>query len=221
MQPPSRSQPEAGPSLGRRARKAIATRQALFQSGLTAFEHRPLGVVSVLDITEASDVAKGVFYLHFRAKDEYLIALWDFVQNNFLAALRARVEPSRSRRARTDAAVVHYFDLIAEAPRECRFWLRMASYFGDELGEPGQMSRLRHDFRRRLAALLARTTEESVTTRELRTATVLDGTSWGLISEALQLDGQGSSAALDRAVFVRAVTSAIRALERGSADEEA
>jgi len=74
--------------MGRRARKALATRNAVFEAGLTAFENRPVGVVSVLDITEASDVAKGVFYIHYRGKDEFLIALWEFVQRTLLDAIR-------------------------------------------------------------------------------------------------------------------------------------
>ena len=80
----------------------------MFEVGLTAFENRPIGVVSVLDITEATDVAKGVFYLHFRGKDEYLIALWEFVQRTFLDAIRQRLDSCRSQRARIEGAVRHY-----------------------------------------------------------------------------------------------------------------
>ena len=53
-------QAEALKPLGRRARKALAVRQALFDAGLSAFERQPIGLVSILDITEAADVAKGV-----------------------------------------------------------------------------------------------------------------------------------------------------------------
>lgn len=200
----------AGQQLGRRARKALATRNAMFEAGLAAFEHRPLAVVSVLDITEASDVAKGVFYLHFRGKDEYLIELWKFVQRNFLDAVRQRLAASRTRRARIEAAVVHYHAMIAEAPRACRFWLRMSSYFGDEIGQPGGMSRLRQEYLQQLAALIEAVRLDEVDSAEIQVATVLDGASWGLISQAFQL----GVAALDQAAFVKSVASAIRALPR-------
>lgn len=201
---------EPSPPLGRRARKALATRRALFGAGLAAFEHRPLGVVSVLDITEASDVAKGVFYLHFAGKDDYLIELWKFVQEGFLRELRERIAPCRARRARIDAAVACHHRLLAAAPRECRFWLRMSSYFGDEIGQPGQMSRLRRDYLRSLAALLAggRTEDEGGTT--LQSATVLDATCWGLISHSVQ----HGAPALTQDELARAVAGAIRALGR-------
>jgi AcrR family transcriptional regulator len=198
------------PQLGRRARKALATRHAMFAAGLAAFENRPLGLVSVLDITEASDVAKGVFYLHFRGKDEYLIELWDFVRSRFLDALRDKLEATRARRARLEAVVAHYYAALVGAPRDCRFWLRMSSYFGDEVGQPGQMSRSREVYLQRLASLMAGVPRNEVGAAEIRAASVLDGASWGLISQSLQLGG----AALDEPGFVRAVTSAVRALPR-------
>lgn len=196
--------------LGRRARKALATRNAMFEVGLSAFENRPIGVVSVLDITEAADVAKGVFYLHFRGKDEYLIALWEFVQRIFLDAIRQKLDACRSRRARVDGAVRHYYGMIVESPRKCRFWLRMSSYFEDEIGQPGQLNRLRQEYLQQLAALIGGVTLEEVGAREIRVATVVDGACWGLISQALQL----GATALDEESYVNAVTSAIRSLLR-------
>ena len=201
---------EPAQQLGRRARKALATRNSMFEVGLTAFENRPISVVSVLDITEAADVAKGVFYLHFRGKDEYLIALWDFVQRTFLDAIRQRLETCRSQRSRIEGVVRHYYGMIQEAPRECRFWLRMSSYFGDEIGQPGQMSRLRQEYLQQLAALIGGITMEEVDTRELQLATMVDGACWGMISQAVQLD----VAALDEMTFIKSVTSALRSLQR-------
>ena len=75
---------------GRRARKAAATRRALFDAGLEAVGRRPFGVVSVLDLTDAVDVAKGVFYLHFKSKDEFLIELLRDVLGQFLEGLEAK-----------------------------------------------------------------------------------------------------------------------------------
>jgi len=203
--------PAQAQQVGRRARKALATRNAMFEAGLTAFENRPVGVVSVLDITEASDVAKGVFYIHYRGKDEYLIALWEFVQRTLLDAIRQRLGNVRSRRARIEGAIHHYQSMIEDSPRECRFWLRMSSYFGDEIGQPGQMSRLRQEYLQQLAALLGRVTLDNVGTREIEIATVVDGACWGLISQAIQV----GVSALDERRFVNVVTSAIRSLARG------
>ena len=210
MTEPQEDDVEPVQQLGRRARKALATRNAMFEVGLSAFENRPVGVVSVLDITEAADVAKGVFYLHFRGKDEYLVALWEFVQRTFLDTIRQTLETCRSRRARIEGVVSHYHSMIAEAPRECRFWLRMSSYFGDEIGQPGQLSRLRQEYLQQLAALIGGVTMEDVGSREIQIATIVDGACWGLISQAVQL----GVAALDEGSFVKAVTSAIRSLLR-------
>jgi len=199
---------EQATQLGRRARKALATRHSMFECGLTAFENRPLGLVSVLDITEAADVAKGVFYLHFGGKDEYLIALWEHVQRAFLDAIRQRVDTCRSRKARLESAVAHYHGMLDESSRECRFWLRMSSYFGDELGQPGKMSRSRQEYLQLLAALLCGVTLSEVGPREIQLATVVDGVCWGLISQSVQL----GAPPLDRESFVKAVTSAARAI---------
>jgi len=201
-------EPAEEPPLGRRARKALATRNSMFTVGLAAFEHRPIGVVSVLDITEAADVAKGVFYLHFRGKDEYLIALWEYVQRNFLDALRQKLDACRSRRARIEGLVRHYHEMIAESPHEVRFWLRMSSYFGDEIGQPGQLSRLRQEYLQQLAAQIGGVRMEEVGTDEVQVATVVDGTCWGLISQDVQL----GITALDGETFVKAVTSAVRSI---------
>jgi len=199
---------EPAQQLGRRARKALATRNAMFEAGLSAFENRPLGVVSVLDITEATDVAKGVFYLHFRGKDEFLIALWEFVQRNVLDAVRQRLDSCRSSRARIEATAVHYHRMISDAPRECRFWLRMSSYFGDEIGQPGQLSRLRQEYLQQLAALIAGVTLDDVGSREIQIASIVDGVCWGFVSQAIQL----GVTELEEVSFVKATTSAIRSL---------
>lgn len=200
------SDEEAPLQLGRRARKALATRQALFQAGLTAFEHRPLNVVSVLDITEASDVAKGVFYLHFRGKDEYLISLWEFVQQGFLEEIRQRLATCTSRRARIEAAAAYHYQQVSRAPRECRFWIRMSSYFGDEIGQPGQMGHLRLAYLRLLGEQLLGGAPDEVDTHAMHMALIVDATCWGLISHAIQPE----IAALDEESFVKTVTSAVR-----------
>lgn len=201
----------ADPPLGRRARKALATRLALFDAGLQAFEKRPLSLVSVLDLTEASDVAKGVFYLHFRSKDEFLIELWMFVQGRHLDALREGLGGRSSRRARLESVVRRYHAAIGDARRECRFWLRMASYFEDEIGEPGQMERLRDGYTRELAAIVGGLAVEDVGPRDALVARVVDGACWGLVSQSIQ----SRTPLVDEATFVRAVVRAVESLPRG------
>jgi AcrR family transcriptional regulator len=191
--------------LGRRARKALATRQALFDAGLAAFRDRPLAVVSVLDLTEAADVAKGVFYLHFHSKDEYLLALWEHVTLGFLDALASRLAglPARAPE-RIEAVAAHYRDTMEQAPRVSRFWLRMSSYFADELGRPGQSETLRRDYLERLAALVAGVPPAEVRPRDLRLAAVVDGCGWGLTSQAFH----HARDALDGEAFVVAMRGA-------------
>lgn len=177
--------------------------------GLVAFENRPIGLVSVLDITEAADVAKGVFYLHFGSKDEYLVALWKHVQKALLAGLRQKLDGCSSGLARIEVVARHYHGMIAHAPRECRFRLRMSSYFGDEIGQPGQLTRLRREYLEELAALLHDVPMEDVGPREIRSATIIHAVSWGLILQAIHSEDH----VLDESSFIKAVTGTARSLE--------
>lgn len=161
--------------LGRRARKALAVRQALFTAGLNAFERQPVALVSVLDITEAADVAKGVFYLYFRSKDQYLLALWEEVQGDFLVAATAAAANGRSQSARIESLVQQYITTAETAPAAARFWIRMSSYFSDEVGEPGHLERLQRSFGRRLSAILNRRAVDDITDDECRAALLVDG----------------------------------------------
>lgn len=140
---------------GRRARKAMAVRTALFAAGVKAFERQPIGLVSILDITEAADVAKGVFYLHFRSKDEYLLALWQDVQRTFLDRVRSAAGGCRSRSARIETAVRLFAEFATENSPAARFWIRMSGYFSDEIGEPGRLMRIHREYVEQLAAVFA------------------------------------------------------------------
>lgn len=170
----------AFPPLGRRARKALAVRNALFEAGLAAFERQPISLVSILDITDRADVAKGVFYLQFRSKDSYLLALWEEVQRRFLEALRAEVPGRRSRTGRIEAAVGHHAVFTRSSRAAARFWVRMSSYFADEVGEPGELARLRQAYIRQLAAIIAAQPERKLSSRDVRMAQVLDSICWGV-----------------------------------------
>lgn len=171
---------------GRRARKALAVRQALFDAGLAAFERQPIGLVSVLDITEAADVAKGVFYLQFKSKDDYLLRLWEEVQRRFLDTVRTAALDCRSQAARVEAAVEQFESFAQHSSAATRFWIRMSSYFPDEVGQPGHLSRIRHEYIKQLAAIVTRKTPEELTSCDTRRALVLDSLCWAIVSAEAQ-----------------------------------
>lgn len=172
--------------LSRRQRKARATRAALFEAGLTAFDRQPLGLVSVLDITEAADVAKGVFYLHFKSKDEYLLAILEHLQLQLLERMNAAVESTRGRTRRLGALIRAYHGAASDDPRGAHFMLRMSSYTRDEIGPPGRLHELRAAFVRRVAALLTGRGESAVDARTLRIAERVDALSWALLWESMR-----------------------------------
>lgn len=177
---------DGGTALGRRARKALAIRQALFDAGLAAFERQPIALVSILDITEAADVAKGVFYLQFKSKDDYLLALWEEVQGRFLDAARAAVIDCGDRAARVDIITREFMSFAHGTPAAARFWIRMSGYFSDEIGEPGHLTRIRQEYAQQLAALIAGKTVSRLTARDSRTATLVDTLCWAAISIEVQ-----------------------------------
>lgn len=178
-----------GSDEGRRARKARATRRALLDAGLAAFERQPISLVSVLDITESADVAKGVFYLQFASKDDFLIALWVDVSESFLAAMRESLARCRSLRARLSAAVGHYALAARAEPRRVCFLLRMSSFIGDELGEPGKFTSVREAYLMSLAAtLIASDSNEQPPASAVRLAQFLDACCWGIIWQAMRRD---------------------------------
>lgn len=180
---------EAREPLSRRARKALAVRQALFEAGLKAFDRQHLGLVSILDITEAADVAKGVFYLQFKSKDDYLLALWEEVRGRYLDAARTatinRSEPS----TRIDTVIRAFLSFVGHTPAVARFWIRMSSYFPDEVGEPGHLTRIRQEYAEQLAALIAGKTVSRLTARDIQVATLVDTLCWAAVTTELQQGG--------------------------------
>jgi len=196
--------------LGRRARKALAVRRALFDAGLMAFERQPIGLVSVLDITETADVAKGVFYLQFRSKDDYLLALWEDVKGRFLDEARSQAIDRRSEAARLGATVGALLDFATAAPSATRFWFRMSGFLPDEIGEPGHLTRIRQSYLQQLAALISGRRVANLTDRDLRIALLVDTLGWAAISAELH-DG---TVALDS----KALLKSIRASLPGRAD---
>jgi len=171
--------------LGRRERKALAAKRALLEAGLQAFERRPIAVVSVLDITEAADVAKGAFYLHFGSKDEYLLALWQEAQGRFLRRVRDAVEPLKSARERRKAVIGAFAKVAETHPEAVAFLMRMSSFLSDEIGPPGELLSIRRKYLAELAELIG-PVEAGVSAMEI--ARVIDALSWGLIRQDLRLE---------------------------------
>src|SRR5262245_4974020 len=59
--------------LSRRERKKERTRQEIYRAAMELFLARGFEAVTIEDICEAADVAKGTFFLHFPAKDALLL----------------------------------------------------------------------------------------------------------------------------------------------------
>ena len=207
---PDPPQDDALKPLGRRARKAMAVRHSLFAAGLAAFERQPIGLVSILDITEAADVAKGVFYLHFKSKDEYLLALWEDVQRSFLDGIRAATLECRSRTGRLEATVKQYAAAADETPAAVRFWIRMSSYLPDEVGEPGHLTRIQQEFVQQLAGVLAGRTLDKLTPEDVRSALLGDSVCWAIVKTSVST----GEPLCDNETFVKIVSSAIKTLGR-------
>lgn len=203
-------QEDALKPLGRRARKAMAVRQSLFTAGLAAFERQPIGLVSILDITEEADVAKGVFYLHFKSKDEYLLALWEDVRRSFMDGVRAATMECRSQSARVEATVRQFARLPGNSPGAARFWIRMSSYFPDEVGEPGHLARIQQEYVQQLAANLAGQTFEGLTPGDVRAALLADSICWAVINTSVTT----GESLCDEKTLVHIVASAIKTAVR-------
>ncbi len=183
------------PIEGRRSRKARLTRRALLDAGLAAFERQPPALVSVLDITEAADVAKGVFYLHFASKDAFLLALWEDVQRTFLEQVRrpllaleaaSGVRDSDPNIARVITTVHQYALFAVRFPQHVSFALRMSSMIGNDIGAPGELLQRRTRHIEDLTHVLASSQHPSPKWRSV--AMLMDANCWGVIWQAQKLN---------------------------------
>lgn len=98
--------------MGRRERKAAATRLKLFRCALLLFAERGFQNVTVEDITEAADVGKGTFFNYFKSKDHVLSVMAEIQLGKVREALEAGESGKRSIRL-----IVHdLFLKISEEP---------------------------------------------------------------------------------------------------------
>lgn len=101
-------QPARAPRGDRRRQR---TRSAIIAAGQQLFASRPIEGVSIDDIVEAADVAKGSFYNHFDDKEGLAATIVELVQGDseyhvFMA--NQDVEDAAARVARALAVIVRY-----------------------------------------------------------------------------------------------------------------
>lgn len=190
---------------GRRERKALRAREAMFDAALQAFDARPIASVSVLDVTEAADVAKGVFYLHFRSKDSFVLALWARTEQHFHTMLQERVTANQSQSARVDALIEGHLEALHNAPSETRFILRVRGLLpGDLKSDDDTVVSMRAKHLEAFTGLVYGV--DNVNESTTRRAAVIDAALWGAIDQVVQ---HGDSS-IDRPALRAALIQALR-----------
>ncbi len=71
-----------------RQKKRDRTRTLLVRAGQKLFSERPIEVISIDDIVQAADVAKGTFYNHFADKDEFEREILEEARRELEAAIQ-------------------------------------------------------------------------------------------------------------------------------------
>jgi AcrR family transcriptional regulator len=131
---------------GRRARKKSRTRREVFEAAMTLFEAQGFDAVTVEQICQAADVARGTFFLHFPTKSALLLE-WN---RELASELAIRlVEPRAS-------AVAEYRMLVDHLAQR---WLRHADVLAAMLREvlaPPRSAIPSEDALRTLAAEIVR-----------------------------------------------------------------
>jgi AcrR family transcriptional regulator len=155
--------------LSRRERKKERTRQEIYRAAMELFVARGYDAVTVEDICEAADVAKGTFFLHFPTKDALLLEygkeaarelaeLLDSHHGGATVALQ-KILSSLAERATRHAAIVQLLarELLARpaALANVTEQTRDLSYLLAEIVERGQTAgELRRDIDPRLASAI-------------------------------------------------------------------
>jgi TetR/AcrR family transcriptional repressor of nem operon len=89
----------------------VATREALIDAGMAAFGAEGLDA-SLDGICARAGYTRGAFYVHFRDRDDFLVAIMDRVGEEFLEALFAPAEPLKSEPPSLTAIVVRFLEAI-------------------------------------------------------------------------------------------------------------
>jgi AcrR family transcriptional regulator len=114
---PRRGAGRAGRTPGRRARKKARTRREILDAAMALFERDGFDRVTVEQICQAADVARGTFFLHFPAKSA-LLPEWN---RQLATELRVRLEEPRG------SAAAEYRMLVDHVGQR---WLRHADVLG-------------------------------------------------------------------------------------------
>jgi len=93
---------EAVPVLSRRDRKKERTRRDIYEAAMRLFAARGFAAVTISEISEAADVGRGTFFLHFPTKAALLYEFNQRVAEDFRATL---AEPRASAREELAALV--------------------------------------------------------------------------------------------------------------------
>jgi AcrR family transcriptional regulator len=82
--------------MGKRATSKEETREALIRAGTELFAEQGLDAPSLDGICERAGFTRGAFYVHFKDRDDFLVAVMDRVGSEFLQAVLANTagEPS-------------------------------------------------------------------------------------------------------------------------------
>lgn len=82
--------------MGKRATSKEETREALIRAGTELFGEQGLDAPSLDGICERAGFTRGAFYVHFKDRDDFLVAVMDRVGSEFLQAVLANTagEPS-------------------------------------------------------------------------------------------------------------------------------
>ena len=92
-------------------RRRLKTRTAIIGAGQKLFASKPIDGVTIDDIVEAADVAKGSFYNHFDGKESLADAIVDLVQGDCereVYAANQDINDAATRVARAVATLVRY-----------------------------------------------------------------------------------------------------------------
>jgi len=89
----------------------VATREVLIDAGMAAFGAEGLDA-SLDGICSRAGYTRGAFYVHFRDRDDFLVAIMDRVGEEFLEALFAPAEPLKSEPPSLTAIVVRFLEAI-------------------------------------------------------------------------------------------------------------
>ena len=112
------------------------TREALVRAGQKLFSERPIEIVSVDDIVQAADVAKGTFYNHFADKEDFERAILDEARREMEGAIQAAFGGDSDPAVRMGTAICVSVRFAHDHPNRARLIVRQTisgTYLDSEL----------------------------------------------------------------------------------------